>query len=186
MSSQHKPTCNQPSLHPTPTNHHPLPRFVIPHSVEAKHKELLQAVNKAQQQRTNDELHKLMDSISQLANVVRRELKAMDQENQSAIAEAGEEGLTAEQRIRKSQHATLSKKFVTIMSGYNDVQAENKRKYRETIKRQCKIVDPDIDDSKVDNMLETGTVEGIFTGKRVSLRGERGVFSNSMVKGAGF
>jgi hypothetical protein len=37
------------------------------------------------------------------------------------------------------QHSALSKKFVKVMTVYNDIQAENKRKYKDTITRSCKV-----------------------------------------------
>lgn len=42
-------------------------------------------------------------------------------------------------RIRKSQHSQLTKAFVKIMTRYNDVQAENKKKYTESVRRQCQV-----------------------------------------------
>merc|ERR1740117_44386 len=75
--------------------------------------------------------------------------------------------MNADARIRKSQHSTLSRKFMSVMSTYNDIQSANKRKYREAIKRQCKIVDPDIKDETVDDLLESGMTTEIFKGKRL-------------------
>lgn len=60
------------------------------------------------------------------------------------------------------------------MTRYNDIQAANKRKYRESVKRQCQIVDPNISDDVVDQVLDNGT-EGLFTGKRVRRRGAEDV-----------
>ena len=63
----------------------------------------------------------------------------MDEENKRAEKENTAEGLPADIRIRKSQHTTLSRQFVQVMTEYNDIQTKNKKNYRGMIARQCKI-----------------------------------------------
>jgi len=131
--------------------------------VEHRHDDLLVAVSQDQTARANEELDKNMDQISKIANRVRAKLKKLDPKNDKSLK--GE--MNADARIRKSQHSTLSRKFMSVMSTYNDIQSANKRKYREAIKRQCKIVDPDIKDETVDDLLESGMTTEIFKGKRL-------------------
>lgn len=136
--------------------------------VERKHDDLLVAYSQEQTQKATAELQQTMDGISALANNVRAMLQKMDKQNKDAEkAEDTENGMSADLRIRKTQHSTLSRKFVQTMTQYNDIQAANKRKYRDAIKRQCQIVDPNIDDSTVDRLLETGGTAEIFKGKRL-------------------
>jgi len=131
--------------------------------VEHRHDDLLVAVSQDQTARANEELDKNMDQISKIANRVRAKLKKLDPKNDKSLK--GE--MNADARIRKSQHSTLPRKFMSVMSTYNDIQSANKRKYREAIKRQCKIVDPDIKDETVDDLLESGMTTEIFKGKRL-------------------
>lgn len=65
----------------------------------------------------------------------------MEKENKTAEREGVfEDGTVAtDLRIRKSQHSQLTKAFVRVMSRYNDVQAENKKKYAESVRRQCQV-----------------------------------------------
>jgi t-SNARE complex subunit (syntaxin) len=134
--------------------------------VEHKHEDLLVAYSVEQTKVANDALDESMGKITTLANNVRIKLKRMDQENKEAGANS-QQGMSADNRIRSSQHSTLSRKFVQVMTQYNDIQSANKRKYRDAIKRQCKIVDPDIDDRTVDTLLERGETAEIFKGKRL-------------------
>jgi len=127
--------------------------------VEHRHDDLLVAVSQDQTARANEELDKNMDQISKIANRVRAKLKKLDPKNDKSLK--GE--MNADARIRKSQHSTLSRKFMSVMSTYNDIQSANKRKYREAIKRQCKIVDPDIKDETVDDLLESGMTTEVQT-----------------------
>ena len=62
----------------------------------------------------------------------------MDEENKREEKNSAT-GLSADIRIRKSQHTTLSRQFVQIMTEYNDIQTRNKKNYRGMIARQCKI-----------------------------------------------
>eukprot|EP00039_Didymoeca_costata_P019743 m.338751 g.338751 ORF g.338751 m.338751 type:complete len:302 (-) comp18534_c0_seq1:90-995(-) len=133
--------------------------------VEHKHQDLLVAYSQKQTQEANEALEKIMNEISAIANKVRTQLQRMDKANKDA--EHNLEAGSADMRIRKSQHSTLSRKFISVMTTYNDIQAANKRKYREAIQRQCRIVDPDIKDEVVDHLLETGTTADIFKGRRL-------------------
>jgi len=92
----------------------------------------------------------------------------MDQQNKQAKANSkSQEFQSADIRIRESQHSTLSRKFVSVMTRYNDIQTANKRAYRDNIKRQCQIVDPDIDEATIDRVVETGGSVDIFKGQRL-------------------
>lgn len=133
--------------------------------VEHKHQDLLVAYSQEQTAAANAELDKVMGQISATGNKIRNKLKTMDEQNKRA--ESSLDAGSADMRIRKSQHSTLSRKFVSVMTKYNDIQAANKRKYREAIKRQCKIVDPDIKEETVDYLMETGATSEIFKGKRL-------------------
>ena len=123
--------------------------------VEHRHGDLLVAIGEEQTAAANKGLEELMEEISRIGNSLRGKLKQMDRDNKKAEQEnkAG----SADLRIRKSQHSTLSRKFVAVMTSYNDVQADNKNKYREAIKRQCKIVDPTIAEDQIDHLIATNS-----------------------------
>lgn len=135
--------------------------------VEIKHGDLLVAYSAEGTKNANVALDNVMAQISTVANRVRTSLKRMAAQNKTAEANDDSQGGSADLRIRKSQQSMLSRKFVAVMTTYNNIQAANKRKYRDAIKRQCKIVDPDISDATVDHLLETNTTADIFKGKRL-------------------
>eukprot|EP00038_Savillea_parva_P030338 m.77173 g.77173 ORF g.77173 m.77173 type:complete len:308 (-) comp9117_c0_seq1:2211-3134(-) len=141
---------------------------VVIGDVETRHEELLLAYNKDQTDKANKALEQAMSNISTYSNNVRNLLKKMDQQNKQAKANsAGQDFQSADVRIRESQHSTLSRKFVSVMTRYNDIQTANKRAYRENIKRQCQIVDPNIDEATIDRVVETGGSVDIFKGQRL-------------------
>lgn len=135
--------------------------------VEVKHGDLLVAYSAEGTKNANTALDGVMAQISTVANRVRSSLKRMAEQNKQAEANDDSQGGSADLRIRKSQQSMLSRKFVAVMTTYNNIQAANKRKYRDAIKRQCKIVDPQISDATVDHLLETNTTADIFKGKRL-------------------
>ncbi|NWY34618.1 STX1B protein, partial [Pheucticus melanocephalus] len=76
---------------------------------------------------TKQELEDLTADIKKTANKVRSKLKAIEQ---SIEQEEGLNRSSADLRIRKTQHSTLSRKFVEVMTEYNATQS----KYRDRCK----------------------------------------------------
>lgn len=142
--------------------------------VERKNADLIVAVGKTNQKEISDAINKLNDDISTTSNRVRVALKKLDDENKKVEQESrlsdqdpSNPGLGTDLRVRKSQHLTLTRNFMRVMSHFSELQAQNKMKQREMVKRQCKIVDPNITDETIDNVIENGT-ENIFSGKRLA------------------
>eukprot|EP00123_Amoebidium_parasiticum_P007159 comp17925_c1_seq1/m.18209 comp17925_c1_seq1/g.18209 ORF comp17925_c1_seq1/g.18209 comp17925_c1_seq1/m.18209 type:complete len:302 (-) comp17925_c1_seq1:578-1483(-) len=124
-----------------------------------KHQQALAAISEEQGQRDHAELDALMMEVTKLANRVRKVLKSMDTEiNEIPESESGMAGT----RIRKQQHAALSRKFVDTMKEYNDVQTKFKSKYRERVKRQFKIVKPEATEEEVEAVLDSEQGNTIF------------------------
>ncbi|CAB4042496.1 syntaxin-1A isoform X4 [Paramuricea clavata] len=106
----------------------------------------------------NSELEMLMNSIKKDANSVRSKLKVMEQriqEDQSVVQ-------AADTRIRKAQHASLSRDFVDVMSEYNTIQVGYREKCKERIQRQLEITGKSSTSDEVEDMLEKKNV-AIFT-----------------------
>jgi hypothetical protein len=57
--------------------------------------------------------------------------------------------------------------FTPLTGSHCKLRPNTEGKYRAAIKRQCRIVDPDISDATVDHLLETNTTADIFKGKRL-------------------
>lgn len=49
----------------------------------------------------------------------------------------------SEMRIRQNLHSTLSRKFVSQVQEYQEMQQKYKNKYRDRVGRQLKVVKPD-------------------------------------------
>jgi len=110
-----------------------------------------------------EEMEVAMSGISGHAKKVRGKLADMKGEVENVHTDLS---IIAEQRIYKSQHAMLSRKFISTMTSYNIVQQDHRRKCKERIRRQLEITGTQMDDEQVEEMLEKnqeGNV-GVFSG----------------------
>uniref|UniRef100_A0A8B9T8V6 Syntaxin-1B n=1 Tax=Anas platyrhynchos TaxID=8839 RepID=A0A8B9T8V6_ANAPL len=76
-----------------------------------------------------------------------------------------EEGLnrsSADLRIRKTQHSTLSRKFVEVMTEYNATQSKYRDRCKDRIQRQLEITGRTTTNEELEDMLESGKL-AIFT-----------------------
>lgn len=77
-----------------------------------------------------------MADIKKTANRVRTKLKGIEQ-NIEQEEQANKS--SADLRIRKTQHSTLSRKFVEVMTEYNRTQTDYRERCKGRIQRQLEI-----------------------------------------------
>jgi len=105
-------------------------------------------------------LDELMVTIKRNSNTVRGRLKAMEQEIEK-MEESGD--MTADFRIRKTQHSMLLQKFVQTMTDYNQTQVDYRERCKARIQRQLEIAGKATTSEEVEEMLESGEGAQIFT-----------------------
>lgn len=66
------------------------------------------------------------------------------------------EATNTEVRLRTNMHGTLTTKFVELMQHYNDIQTDYDNKYRDRLKREYKIVKPDMPEEEIEEAIQTG------------------------------
>ncbi|KAK2510517.1 hypothetical protein Q9233_017656 [Columba guinea] len=108
---------------------------------------------------TKQELEDLTADIKKTANKVRSKLKAIEQ---SIEQEEGMNRSSADLRIRKTQHSTLSRKFVEVMTEYNATQSKYRDRCKDRIQRQLEITGRTTTNEELEDMLESGKL-AIFT-----------------------
>ncbi|XP_066491056.1 syntaxin-1A-like isoform X1 [Tiliqua scincoides] len=119
--------------------------------VKRKHSAILAAPNP--DEKTKEELEELMSDIKKTANKVRSKLKSIEQ---SIEQEEGQNRSSADLRIRKTQHSTLSRKFVEVMSEYNATQSDYRERCKGRIQRQLEITGRTTTSEELEDMLESG------------------------------
>ncbi|XP_053186474.1 syntaxin-3 [Scomber japonicus] len=104
------------------------------------------------EQKTQDDLEALTNEIKKSANNARNKLKTIERQLESNT----DERASADLRIRKSQHAILAKKFVEVMTKYNEAQVDFRDKSKGRIARQLEITGKATTDDELEEMLEGG------------------------------
>ncbi|XP_073504930.1 syntaxin-1B isoform X2 [Phyllobates terribilis] len=125
--------------------------------VKKQHSAILAAPNP--DEKTKQELEDLTADIKKTANKVRSKLKAIEQ---SIEQEEGQNRSSADLRIRKTQHSTLSRKFVEVMTEYNATQSKYRDRCKDRIQRQLEITGRTTTNEELEDMLESGKL-AIFT-----------------------
>uniref|UniRef100_A0A1I8HJ20 t-SNARE coiled-coil homology domain-containing protein n=1 Tax=Macrostomum lignano TaxID=282301 RepID=A0A1I8HJ20_9PLAT len=77
-------------------------------------------------------------------------------------SELSDGGSTADVRIRKTQHSTITRKFIETMSEYNRAQLEYRGGCKARIRRQMEITGRQTTDAELEEMIESGNL-AIFT-----------------------
>lgn len=125
--------------------------------VKKKHSFILSAPST--DEKIKEELEDLMAEIKRLSNKVRQKLKLVGQniEQQEHV-----NNTSADFRIKKTQHSALSRRFVDVMSVYNNIQVEYRQRCKDRIKRQLDITGHSKTDTEIEEMLESGN-PAVFT-----------------------
>ncbi|PIC39440.1 hypothetical protein B9Z55_011126 [Caenorhabditis nigoni] len=126
--------------------------------VKKKHSAILS--NPVNDQKTKEELDELMAVIKRAANKVRGKLKLI--ENAIEHDENQQGAGNADLRIRKTQHSTLSRRFVEVMTDYNKTQTDYRERCKGRIQRQLDIAGKQVGDEDLEEMIESGN-PGVFT-----------------------
>ncbi|KAL7645113.1 UNVERIFIED_CONTAM: hypothetical protein RMT77_003491 [Armadillidium vulgare] len=125
--------------------------------VKKKHSEILSAPQT--DEKVKQELDDMMTDIKKTANKVRGKLKGIEQ---SIESEESVNKSSADVRIKKTQHSTLSRKFVEVMTEYNRTQTDYRERCKGRIQRQLEITGRTTTNEELENMIEAGD-PGVFT-----------------------
>ncbi|KAK3866926.1 hypothetical protein Pcinc_027557, partial [Petrolisthes cinctipes] len=104
---------------------------------------------------TNQQLEDIMAEFKVLATRVKKSINEIAQETQTIDGDNN----NANQRIKKTQHSTLSRRFVDVMKEFNIVQTDYGDKCKSRLKRQLDITGRSVTEDELDDMLESGNVE---------------------------
>ncbi|XP_029427123.1 syntaxin-2 isoform X1 [Rhinatrema bivittatum] len=134
----------------------------IVEEVKKKHSMILSAPNPGD--KTKEELEDLNKEIKKIANRVRAKLKTIEQ---SFDRDDNVNRTSVNLRIRKTQHSVLSRKFVEVMTEYNETQTLFRERSKGRIQRQLEITGKSTTDDELEEMLESGN-PSIFTSDIIS------------------
>lgn len=125
--------------------------------VKKKHSELLSAPQT--DDNVKKQLETLMEGIQREANRIKIKLKQMEQANDQM---GQQHQLSAEHRIRCTQHQMLTRKFIDVITDYQLTQADYRDRCKARIQRQLEITGRVTTDDEIEEMIESGN-PAIFT-----------------------
>ncbi|XP_016108889.1 syntaxin-1A isoform X2 [Sinocyclocheilus grahami] len=128
--------------------------------VKINHSAILASPNP--DEKTKADLEELMTDIKKLANKLRSKLKNIQQTIEQEEALNHSKHPSADLRIRKTQHSTLSRKFVEVMTEYNATQSDYRERCKGRIQRQLEITGRNTTNEELESMLESNN-PSIFT-----------------------
>jgi len=105
-------------------------------------------------QKMQSQMDDYMADIKKVANSVRTKLKKIEQEMEAE--ESGRGQVTGELRMKKTQHMTTSRRFVEVMTEYNQIQVDYREASKQKIKRQMELAGQKPTDEELEEMLEGG------------------------------
>lgn len=121
-------------------------------NLEQLHNNSLDAISDNQSKQLSITLDNEMDSIAKQSKSIQLQLVEIGNENKKLESKIP----ASDMRIRQTQHATLTKSFMDTMNKYRDIQTKYQRKYKERMEKQYKIVNPNLNESDIARMLESG------------------------------
>ncbi|XP_019665882.2 syntaxin-2 isoform X6 [Ailuropoda melanoleuca] len=111
-----------------------------------------------------EELEDLNKEIKKTANKIRAKLKSIEQ---SFDQDESGNRTSVDLRIRRTQHSVLSRKFVEVMTEYNEAQTLFRERSKGRIQRQLEITGRTTTDDELEEMLESGS-PSVFTADIIS------------------
>ncbi|XP_041504228.1 syntaxin-2 isoform X2 [Microtus oregoni] len=119
--------------------------------VKKNHSIILSAPNP--EGKIKEDLEDLNKEIKKTANWIRGKLKSIEQ---SCDQDESGNRTSVDLRIRRTQHSVLSRKFVDVMTEYNEAQILFRERSKGRIQRQLEITGRTTTDDELEEMLESG------------------------------
>ncbi|XP_062038181.1 syntaxin-2 isoform X3 [Lepus europaeus] len=120
-------------------------------AVQKDHSIILSAPNP--EGKIKEELEDLNKEIKKTANKIRAKLKSIEQ---SFDQDESGTRTSVDLRIRRTQHSVLSRKFVEVMTEYNEAQTLFRERSKGRIQRQLEITGRTTTNEELEEMLESG------------------------------
>jgi len=127
----------------------------------------MNAVSEQETAKLERQLDRLTDDINQINNTVNQQLQGMQASFRALPPDA-------ELQIRRNQHSALTRKFMALLTDYQNVQKRNRDQARERFARQYRIVNPDATDDEVRERLDDSSNQAMFSNQLLDqTRGHR-------------
>lgn len=117
-------------------------------NIEDLHKQLLIEVDNDKATIISKKIDVGVRQLNSDADFIRITMKNLTSENEKLEGKL----TSTDMKIRKTQQAKLTKKFMSVMKQFQDVQLKYQRKLKEQLERQYRIVKPDATREELDKL----------------------------------
>lgn len=121
-------------------------------SLEIQHKQALFAITPDQTAKSSQEIQRLTDDTNQLVQKVKSQIDSL---RRSADA--------TDDTMKHNMAETLAGKFSEVAQQYQKAQTEYAAKVKAKMSQKVRIVKPDATDEQIEQAIENGQVEKMFT-----------------------
>jgi len=121
-----------------------------------------QTANEKGRKEIMEQLNKLMEQTNAHAAAVKKKLDDIKADNEAFQQKHAKEGASAKLQMRQNLYQTYARKFHQVMNDYNTASQEFKRSLKERIKRQLKIVEPDMTEDEVQKIVDSGQANDVI------------------------
>jgi syntaxin 1A len=118
--------------------------------VKEKHRILLASP------RVDPQISQQLDDLTEIIRGKSKQVKGRLMTIEKELNEENGPLVDASTRIRKTQNAQLSRRFVEVMNNYNQVQIDYKERCKKNLQRQLMITGRNVDDEELEQMLDRG------------------------------
>jgi syntaxin 1B/2/3 len=105
---------------------------------------------------TKNKLDNLLLSTRTIANDIKTRIKSIEAMNARLPPN------TSDLNVRKAQAAALRKKFMETIQNYQQVEYQNRQKYRQRMERQYRIVKPNATQDEIEQVLDNDGGNQVF------------------------
>lgn len=134
--------------------------------IESLHQSALVSISKEDSGQAAQHLEKLTKDTNTMAGQVKNRIQALDDSTRDLEAQIKRDPSIAsasDVRMRRFQTNTLSRKLVEAVTTLEQLQTEYKSKYEDRVRRQYRIVKPEASQDEVEEVVQGGPGQEIFT-----------------------
>eukprot|EP00761_Pharyngomonas_kirbyi_P004267 gb/GECH01004271.1/.p1 GENE.gb/GECH01004271.1/~~gb/GECH01004271.1/.p1 ORF type:complete len:303 (+),score=86.05 gb/GECH01004271.1/:1-909(+) len=122
--------------------------------IQDLHEQALDSSNTSGIKELNEQIETKTKQTNEIGNNAKERIKAIRQDTEERSKT--KEGI-GETRIRESQQNQLTQDLQNALESFGNMQAENRKRYRQRMERQVRIVRPNVTPDEIDDILEHGT-----------------------------
>jgi t-SNARE complex subunit (syntaxin) len=121
-------------------------------------------------------LNKIITTIGKKNKEIQTQLEKLKSDTEERKKEVDGKN-TAEIRMREGQHLQLMKHFGSLITDYQEMQAEYQKHYKDRMKRTVKITNPDLTEDEVEKLMTNNQIDEDAYKKKILTKSQQGTIN---------